>query len=74
MSTFPITLTNRKGKLKKLDLKDTVIDNKLLDSHNLELTLRFEPGKIIRPFEVLRRIFNLNETQSKQATILKLSS
>ena len=73
-TTFPISLTNKKGKLKKIDLKDTVVDNKLLDAHNLVLTLRFEPGKTIRPFEVLRRIFNLDDAQIKQAQIIKLGA
>jgi len=72
MPEVGITLTNRKGKLKKIDLKDIVIESKLLDSRHLTLTLRSEPGKTLRPFEVLRHIFNLSEAQVKQATIIKL--
>jgi radical SAM family uncharacterized protein/radical SAM-linked protein len=71
---FYITLTRRKGKLKKIDLKDIVINSELLDSSHLELTLLSEPGKTVRPFDVLRHIFGLSETQVKQARIVKQSA
>ena len=73
-SDFYITLTHRKGKLKKVDLKDIVVNSELLDSCHLELTLQSEPGKTVRPFDVLRHIFKLSDAQVKQATILKLSA
>ena len=69
-----ITLTNRKGKLKKINLKDIVVVVERFDSRNLALTLRSEPGKNVRSSEVLRHIFNLSEAQVKRATILKLSA
>jgi radical SAM family uncharacterized protein/radical SAM-linked protein len=71
---FYITLIHRKGKLKKIDLKDIVINSELLDSSHLELTLQSEPGKTVRPFDVLRHIFKLSDAQVKQATITKLSA
>jgi radical SAM-linked protein len=70
---FYITITHRKGKLKKIDLKDIVINSELLDESHLELILQSEPGKTVRPFDVLRHIFGLNDTQVKQARIIKLS-
>ncbi len=73
-SDFYITLTHRKGKLKKIDLKDIVINSELLDSSHLELTLQSEPGKTVRPFDVLRHIFKLSDAQVKQARIVKLNS
>jgi radical SAM family uncharacterized protein/radical SAM-linked protein len=69
---FCITLTRRKGKLKKIDLKDIVINIELFDSSHLELTLLSEPGNTIRPFDVLRHLFGLSDTQVKQARIVKL--
>jgi len=69
-----INLTNQKGKLKKINLKDIVVAAELFDSRNLALTLRSEPGKNVRPAEVLRHIFNLSEAQVKQATIIKLNA
>ena len=71
---FFITLTDRKGKLKKIDLKDIVRHCEWLDSRLLELTLKSEPGKTVRPFDVLRHIFDLSEAQVKQARILKLGA
>jgi radical SAM family uncharacterized protein/radical SAM-linked protein len=74
LSEVIITLTNRKGKLKKINLKDIVVANELFDSRNLALTLRSEPGNNVRPSEVLCHIFKLDETQVKQATIIKLGT
>ncbi|MGD9281930.1 MAG: TIGR03936 family radical SAM-associated protein, partial [Desulfobacterales bacterium] len=71
---FYITLTRRKGKLKKIDLKDIVVNNALPDSSHLELTLVAEPGKTVRPFDVLCHIFGLSDTQVKQARIVKLKA
>jgi radical SAM family uncharacterized protein/radical SAM-linked protein len=73
-SDFPIILSGRKGKLKKIDLKDIVVKSKVRNSAHLELTLQTEPGKTVRPLIVLRHIFKLSETQVKQATIIKLKA
>ena len=72
MSEAPIRLMSRKGKLKKLDLKAIVESSKFVNSRQLKFTLRSEPGKTVRPFDILRHIFNLSEAQVKQATITKL--
>jgi radical SAM-linked protein len=71
-SDFFITITHRKGKLKKIDLKDIVVGSELVDSGRLELTLQTEPGKTVRPFDILCHIFELSDAQVKQATITKL--
>jgi radical SAM family uncharacterized protein/radical SAM-linked protein len=71
---FTIALSGRKGKLKKIDLKDIVVNSELRNSGHLELTLQLEPGKSVRPFDVLRHIFKLSDTQVKQAKIVKLNS
>jgi radical SAM family uncharacterized protein/radical SAM-linked protein len=68
----PVTLTNRKGKLKKIDLKDIVEGCELMNTRQLMLTLKSEAGKTIRPFDVLRHIFDLSDEQIKQAIITKL--
>ena len=72
LSEMTITLTNQKGKLKKINLKDIVVVAELSNSRNLALTLKCEPGKNVRPSQVLRHIFNLSDAQVKQATIIKL--
>ena len=71
---FIITRTDRKGKLKKIDLKDIVIQSEWLESRHLELILKSEPGKTVRPFAVLRHIFDLSDAQAKQARIIKLGA
>ena len=68
-----LTLTNRKGKLKKIDLKDMVVNIELSDSKHLQTTLKSEPGKTIRPAEVLRHVFGLGEEEIKMARIVKLA-
>ena len=70
---FPIEFKNRKGKLKKIDLKDMVLNVELIDSGQLQMTLRVEPGKMLRPWDVLRRIFTLSEAQIKQARVVKIN-
>ncbi len=69
---FPIELQNRKGTLKKIDLKDMVVSIVLIDSGQLQMTLRSEPGKTLRPWDALRHIFTLSEEQIKQARIIKI--
>jgi len=67
-----ITRTNRKGTLKNINLKDMVEDIKLLNPTKLQLSLISEPGKTIRPADVLGKIFSLTEEEIKQAKITKL--
>lgn len=74
LSEVSIALNNRKGKLKKINLKAIVVTAELFDSRNLSLTMRCEPGRSVRPVEVLRHVFNLSEAQVKQATIIKLGA
>jgi radical SAM-linked protein len=64
---------NRKGKLKKIDLKAMVFSIELIDSGQLRMTLSSEPGKTLRPADVLRRVFTISEAQIKQARILKVN-
>lgn len=71
---YSITLSNRKGKLKNINLKDMVKDIKLLDSTHLQVTLTSQPGKTIRPEHILRHIFELQEDQIKLAGVLKLKA
>jgi hypothetical protein len=74
MSEVPIRLWSRKGKLKKIDLKAIVERCEFVNARQLNMTLRFEPGKSVRPFDILRYVFNLTEEQVKQARIMKLNS
>lgn len=67
-----ISRSNRKGKLKKINLKDMVIRIDLLDSKQMRVSLSAEAGKTLRPAQVLDSIFDLNENQIKQARVVKL--
>jgi radical SAM family uncharacterized protein/radical SAM-linked protein len=69
-----ISLSNRKGKLKKIDLRDMVMNIVLLDSLNLQMTLSSGQGKTVRPAQILRHVFNIAEDQIKQAKIVKLKA
>ena len=50
-----------------------VFNIELINSGQLHMTLRSEPGKTLRPWEVLRQIFTLSEEQIKQARIVKVN-
>ena len=72
-SEFLFTRSNRKGKLKKINLKDMVVNIELADSKTMAMTLRSEPGKTVRPAEVLRHVFDLPDEEIKKARIVKLA-
>ena len=67
-----ITRTTRKGKLKKIDLKAMVVNIELPDLKHLQMTLKAEPGKTVRPGEVLRHVFDLPAEEIKKARVVKL--
>jgi hypothetical protein len=50
-----------------------VLNIKLSAPNRLKMTLRTEPGRTIRPFEVIEKIFSLPGEEIKQAAIVKLS-
>ncbi|MDJ0819808.1 MAG: TIGR03960 family B12-binding radical SAM protein [Desulfobacterales bacterium] len=73
-SEFTISLSNRKGKLKKIDLKDMVKRLELLDSKQLQVSLSAGNGGTLRPAQILGPIFKLSELQIKQSRVIKLKS
>jgi hypothetical protein len=50
-----------------------VVNIELTDSKHLLMTLKSEPGKTVRPGEVLRHVFDLPEEEIKKAKIAKLA-
>jgi len=72
-SDFIIELEDRKGKLKKINLKDMVLNIDLINSKKLQMRLRSEPAKTMRPPAVLHQIFSLPADQIKQARIVKIN-
>jgi radical SAM-linked protein len=73
-SEFPISLSSRKGKLKKIDLKDMVKRLDILDNQRLEVSLSTGTGATLRPAQILGPIFDLNEVEIKQSRVMKLRS
>ena len=63
----------KKGMTKKIDLKEAVKAIDLISPSRLEMALSSEPGKMVRPAEVLKRIFALSEDQLKTARTVKTS-
>ena len=68
-----VTRTGPKGKVTTIDLKEMVLNIELSAPNKLQMTLRTEPGKTVRPFEVIEKIFSLPGEEIKQATIVKVS-
>jgi len=69
---FVITRTGSKGKTKKIDLKEMVLKIELHAPNRLKMTLRTEPGRTVRPFEVIEKIFCMPVEEIKQAEIVKV--
>lgn len=69
-----ISRSNRKGKLKKINLKDMVVGLELLDSSQLQVAILAATGKTLRPAQILGPIFGINEDQIKRARVVKLKS
>ena len=63
---------DRKGRLKKIDLKEMVLQIELLSTNELMVMLKRVPGKTLRPFEVVGKIFKLSDEQLKQARFVKV--
>jgi len=70
-SDFIITRVNQKGNVKDIDLKEMVLKIDLSDADKLKLTLKSEPGKSIRPAEVIKEIFKLSDEEIKLSDIVK---
>ena len=70
-SSLCITRTNKKGRVKKIDLKEMVLKIDLPEPDKLRLILKAQPGKTIRPFDVITHLFNLPEEKARQVHIMK---
>jgi len=68
---FVVSRFNRKGRLKKIDLKDMILDIELLKPDKLQMTLGSESGKIVRPLGVIKEIFKLTDEQARKAKFIK---
>jgi len=64
---------DKKGKLKKIDLKDMLYNVDIIDDNCMNIVIRNDSGKTIRPFEILTHVFSLSEQEARQATVLKIT-
>ena len=64
--------TNRKGKLKKIDLKAMVQHIHCVNPDTLELVVFHRPTARLRPDVILRKIFELPSEAIRQARVIKL--
>jgi radical SAM-linked protein len=69
-----ITVSRPKGRLKKIEIKDILVDISLRGTKQLNLTLASVPGKTLRPAELIAFVFSLPEEQLKQARIVKMKN
>ncbi len=69
-----ITKFSKKGKLKKINLKDIVIEIDAENSNRLTLKIRKVTGKSARPGDIIKKIFTLSEMECKSVRVLKVSS
>ncbi len=67
-----ITKTNRKGREKKIDLKEVVSAIAIPEPSHLKITMKTVQGKKIRPLEAIKHIFSLSEQEIKLASVIKL--
>ncbi|NVM57574.1 MAG: DUF2344 domain-containing protein [Desulfobacterales bacterium] len=70
-TTWLLTKTSQKGRLKTIDLKQAVTKLRLVPPNTAQMTLYVTPGHHVRPTEVLGQIFGLSESILKLATIIK---
>ncbi len=65
--------TTRKGKIKHIDMKSVVRLIEIIAPNTLSISLIEEPGKMVRPVEILEELFEFNTDVARSARILKLS-
>lgn len=65
---------NKKGKISKINLKNVVSNICLTSKKEIEFILKPDNGKIVRPYQVLKKIFNFTDEQNKQALVVKIRS
>jgi len=63
---------SRKGKLRKTDMKEMILDIRLLTPRKLEMRLKWEPGKTVRPADAAKAIFGLCDEDIRLADMIKI--
>ena len=63
---------NKKGKINKINLKNVVLNIRLTSKKEIEFILKPDNGKTVRPYQVLKKIFNFTDEQNKRALVVKI--
>lgn len=66
-----IEKTRPKGGLSQVDLKETVRDLRLTKDGLLQMTIFNGSGKTVRPQDVLKEVFKMEEVALRKARIVK---
>jgi len=69
-----LILTSPKGTLKKMAVKDILLDVNIADAMSLEMRLGCEPGKNVRPTAVLDQVLGFSAEEITTARIRKLKT
>jgi len=69
-----IEKTNRKGKRKFINLKEVIKTIRMESNSRLKMTLSNESGNMVRPADVLKKIFQLTDEEIKTARVVKLGA
>ncbi len=68
-----VSRLTRKGKLKKINIKDMVESIQLLSPEKLEITLESKRGSMMRPMEAVLNIFTVSKQTLRQAKVVKMA-
>lgn len=69
---FVMIHTTRKGNIRQINLKEKIQSIEMIDPNRLKISIVSEQGFLLRPTEVIRKIFNLSDQDLPYLKIVKL--
>ena len=72
LSEFIVEDLSKKGKIRKTDLRKAVEKISFIDLQNIEIVIKKYNERIIRPAQILKNCFELNENIINCARIKKM--
>ncbi|MCP4670357.1 MAG: TIGR03960 family B12-binding radical SAM protein [Desulfobacula sp.] len=74
LSEFIVEDLSKKGKIRKTDLRKSVEKISFIDLQSIEIVLKKHNDRIIRPAQILKKCFELDENHINSARIKKIKS
>jgi radical SAM family uncharacterized protein/radical SAM-linked protein len=71
---FEVKKTGKKGKIKEIDLKQSVLKIEVLDPHKIKMAVVSNKDAIVRPSFVLANIFKFNRDDIQKTRIIKIKT